>query len=105
MKKIMALLVAGGMIMGCEKTTKNGDTVLIDFAGYLGTEQFAGGTATNFPLKLGSGMFIPGFEEQLIGKRVGDNVDVNVTFPEDYQATELAGKPVVFKVKINEVVK
>lgn len=80
-----------------------GDTVVIDFAGFLGEEQFEGGTAENFSLGLGSGTFIPGFEEQLVGHSAGEDVDVNVTFPEDYQAAELAGKPVVFRCKVHQV--
>ena len=88
----------------CEKTAKNGDTVVIDFAGFLGEEQFAGGTAENFPLKLGSGQFVPGFEEQLVGAKVGETRDVNITFPQDY-VPNLAGKDVVFKVTIKEIKK
>ena len=87
---------------GCEKVAKNGDTVVIDFAGFLGTEQFAGGTAENYPLKLGSGTFVPGFEEQLVGAKVGESRDVNITFPKDY-VPNLAGKDVVFKVTIKEI--
>lgn len=86
----------------CEKTAKNGDTVIIDFAGFLGTEQFAGGTAENYPLKLGSGQFVPGFEEQLVGAKVGETRDVNITFPKQY-VPELAGKDVVFKVTIKDI--
>lgn len=91
-------------LTGCEKTAKNGDTVVIDFAGFLGEEQFAGGTATDYPLKLGSGTFVPGFEEQLIGAKVGESRDINVTFPENYVPT-LAGKEVVFKVTVKEIKK
>lgn len=86
-----------------ERPAKEGDTVLLDYQGFLGDEQFEGGTAERFPLKLGSGMFIPGFEEQLIGVSTNEERDVNVTFPEDYQAEHLAGQPVVFKCKVHEV--
>ncbi|MBQ8088596.1 MAG: trigger factor [Clostridia bacterium] len=79
------------------------DQVNIDYAGFLGDEQFDGGTAQGHDLVLGSGSFIPGFEDQLVGAKVGDELDVNVTFPEDYHAEELAGKPVVFKVKVNSI--
>lgn len=80
-----------------------GHTVIIDFAGFLGDEQFEGGTSENYPLELGSGSFIPGFEEQLVGASEGDSVDVNVTFPENYHAENLAGKPVIFKCKVHKV--
>jgi len=89
-------------LAGCEKIAKNGDTVVIDFAGFLGEEQFKGGTATDYPLKLGSGTFVPGFEEQLIGAKVGESRDINITFPENY-VKELAGKDVVFKVTVKEI--
>ena len=82
---------------------ENGDTAVIDFEGFLDSEAFEGGKGENHPLEIGSGSFIPGFEEQLIGKKAGDETDVNVTFPDDYHAEDLAGKAVVFKVKIHEV--
>ena len=75
----------------------------IDYAGFDGDEQFDGGTAQNHELVLGSGSFIPGFEDQLVGAKVGDELDVNVTFPKEYHAENLAGKPVVFKVKVNGI--
>ncbi len=81
----------------------NGDTVNINFEGSVDGEVFEGGTGTDYDLVIGSGTFIPGFEEQLIGKKTDEEVDVNVTFPEDYQAEELAGKEAVFNVKINEI--
>jgi trigger factor len=104
MKKIMGIVALCGVaaLAGCEKTAKNGDTVVIDFAGYLGEEQFAGGTANDYPLKLGSGTFVPGFEEQLIGAKVGESRDINITFPENY-VPNLAGKDVVFKVTVKEI--
>lgn len=100
----MSLMALCGVVAlaGCEKIAKNGDTVVIDFAGFLGEEQFKGGTATDYPLKLGSGTFVPGFEEQLIGAKVGESRDINITFPENY-VKELAGKDVVFKVTVKEI--
>ena len=86
-----------------EGKAKEGDTVIIDFEGFDGDKAFAGGKAENYSLELGSHSFIPGFEEALIGVKSGDEKDVNVTFPEDYHAEELKGKPVVFKVKVHEV--
>lgn len=82
---------------------QNGDTVVIDYAGFLGEEQFEGGTSENYSLELGSHTFIPGFEEQLVGAVAGQDVDVNVTFPEAYHAPDLAGKAVVFKCKVHAV--
>ena len=79
------------------------DTTLIDFTGYVDGEAFEGGTAENYSLNIGSGTFIPGFEEQIIGVKVGEEKDVNVTFPEEYHAENLAGKPATFKVKVNEI--
>ncbi|KIX89938.1 trigger factor [Staphylococcus microti] len=80
-----------------------GDTVNLDFDGYVDGEQFEGGQAEGYDLEVGSGSFIPGFEEQLVGLTVGGEKDVEVTFPEEYHANELAGKPATFKVKINEI--
>ena len=88
-----------------DRKSENGDTVIIDFEGSVDGEVFSGGTAENFELKLGSGQFIPGFEEQLEGKDAGEDVDVKVTFPEDYHAEELAGKEALFKCKIHEIKK
>ena len=82
-----------------EREAKNGDTVVIDFEGFLDGTPFDGGKGEGHSLELGSGSFIPGFEEQLVGAKAGDEKDLNVTFPEDYHASELAGKPVIFKVK------
>lgn len=86
-----------------EEAAQNNDTVVIDFEGFKDDEPFEGGKGDNYPLELGSGSFIPGFEEQLVGTKSGDEVEVNVTFPEDYHASDLAGQPVVFKVKVHEV--
>lgn len=82
---------------------EEGDTVVIDFEGFVDDEPFEGGKAENYSLELGSGTFIPGFEDQLIGTAAGDEKEVKVTFPEEYHAEELAGKPAVFKVKVHEV--
>jgi trigger factor len=82
---------------------ETGDTVIIDYAGFLGEEQFEGGTAEKHSLEIGSNTFIPGFEDGLIGKSLGEDVEINVTFPEEYHSPDLAGKEVVFKVKINEI--
>lgn len=85
------------------RPTQLGDEVIIDYAGFCEGEQFQGGTAENQPLTLGSGRFIPGFEEQLVGKEIGEEVSVMVTFPEEYHAPNLAGKPAEFKCKIHEI--
>ena len=90
-------------IIEVERAAALGDTVNIDYMGFVGDEQFAGGTATEQDLELGSNMFIPGFEDQLVGAKSGDNVDVKVTFPEEYHAEDLAGKEAVFKVKVHTV--
>lgn len=86
-----------------EGTVENGDTAVIDFKGFKDGEAFEGGEGENYPLEIGSGSFIPGFEEQVVGMKVGEEKDLNVTFPEDYQAKELAGADVVFKVKVHEI--
>ncbi|HLO10901.1 MAG TPA: trigger factor [Pseudoneobacillus sp.] len=86
-----------------EGTAENGDTVVIDFEGFVDGEAFEGGKAENYSLELGSGSFIPGFEEQLVGTATGESKDVEVSFPEEYHATELAGKPAVFKVTLHEI--
>ena len=80
-----------------------GDTAVIDFEGFVDGVAFEGGKGENHPLEIGSHSFIDTFEDQLVGKNAGDEVEVNVTFPEQYQAADLAGKPAVFKVKINEI--
>ncbi|HCN74653.1 trigger factor [Pseudolactococcus plantarum] len=86
-----------------EDAAANGDTVVIDFEGKVDGVAFDGGTAENHSLELGSGSFIPGYEEQLVGHKAGETVEVNVTFPEDYQAEDLAGKAAVFTTTIHEV--
>lgn len=82
---------------------ENGDTVVLDFEGFVDGEAFEGGKAENHTLELGSGSFIPGFEEQLVGVKTGESKDVEVTFPEEYHAAELAGKPATFKVTVHEI--
>ncbi len=86
-----------------DRPVKEGDTAVIDFEGFVDGVAFDGGKAENHSLEIGSHSFIDTFEDQLVGKNAGDEVEVNVTFPEQYQAADLAGKPAVFKVKINEI--
>ena len=86
-----------------DKAAENDDIVVMDFEGSIDGVPFEGGAAENYSLTLGTKMFIPGFEDQLLGHKAGDEVDVNVSFPEDYHAAELAGKPALFKVKIHEI--
>lgn len=86
-----------------DRAAKNGDTVILDFDGYIDGEPLEGGKADNFTLELGSSSFIPGFEEDLVGLKKGDEKELNLKFPDEYQAKEIAGKPVLFKVKIHEV--
>lgn len=108
MKKVISAFAICGAIFltPCDSNAgaQNGDTVIIDFAGYKDGVAFAGGTATNFPLVLGSGQFVSGFEEQLVGMEQGETRDINITFPENYYP-ELAGQDVVFTVTVNEIVK
>ncbi|WP_270941546.1 trigger factor [Romboutsia lituseburensis] len=86
-----------------DRAIENGDTAVIDFEGFENGVAFEGGKGENYSLAIGSNTFIPGFEEQLVGKKAGEEVEVNVTFPEEYHAENLAGKPVVFNVKVNDV--
>ena len=86
-----------------DRAAQNGDDVVIDFEGFKDNVAFEGGKAEKFTLTLGSGQFIPGFEDQIIGHNIGDEFDINVTFPEDYGAADLAGAPVVFKIKLHEI--
>ena len=106
MKKLASILGICGafMLTACDSNAgaKNGDTVIIDFAGYDNGVQFEGGTAENYPLTLGSGQFVPGFEDQLVGAKVGEQRDVNIRFPDNYVPT-LAGHEVVFKVTVKEI--
>lgn len=91
------------LVLKEDKPAEKGDTVVIDYKGSVDGEEFDGGSAENYSLELGSGSFIPGFEDQLIGHNADEDVDVNVTFPEDYHAKNLAGKDALFKVKIHEI--
>lgn len=91
------------MITVEDRAVQDGDTTIIDYKGFVGENQFEGGTADNQELVIGSNRFIPGFEAQLIGKNIGEEVDVNVTFPTPYHSDELAGKEAIFKVKINGI--
>ena len=86
-----------------DRAAQNGDEVNIDFEGFVDDVAFEGGKGEGYPLKLGSGQFIPGFEDQIVGKNAGDEFDVNVTFPEDYGVDTLSGKPAVFKCKLNSI--
>ena len=86
-----------------DRAVQDKDQTVIDFEGFVDGVAFEGGKGENYPLTIGSGTFIPGFEEQLIGKNIGEETDVNVTFPEDYQAEDLAGKPALFKVTVKEI--
>lgn len=86
-----------------DRAAQNDDIVVFDFDGYVDGEQFEGGKAEDYSLKLGSGQFIPGFEDQIVGKKTDEEFDVNVTFPEDYHAEELKGKEAVFKCKLHEI--
>lgn len=86
-----------------DRAAENGDTVVIDFEGFIDEKAFEGGKGESYSLELGSGQFIPGFEDQIVGHNTEDEFDVNVEFPAEYQAEELAGKPAVFKVKLHEI--
>ena len=94
---------AGRMIDVDDRAAQNGDTANINFEGFADGVAFEGGKGEDYPLILGAGQFIPGFEEQIVGKAIGEEFDVNVTFPEEYHAPELAGKPAVFKCKLNSL--
>ena len=86
-----------------EGKVENGDIAIIDFEGFKDGVAFDGGKGENYSLEIGSNTFIPGFEEQIIGMEVGEEKDINLSFPEDYHAEDLKGAPVVFKVKVNEI--
>jgi len=94
---------AGRMIDVDDRAAQDGDTANINFEGFADGVAFEGGKGEDYPLILGAGQFIPGFEEQIVGKAIGEEFDVNVTFPEEYHAPELAGKPAVFKCKLNSL--
>ena len=86
-----------------DRPVENGDIVVFDFEGFVDGVAFPGGKAEEYELEIGSGSFIPGFEEQMVGVKIGEDAEVNVTFPEDYHAPELAGKAAVFKIKVHEI--
>jgi trigger factor len=91
------------VVTGDDATVENGDTVIIDFKGFVDDVAFEGGEADNYSLEIGSGVFIPGFEEQIVGMKKGEEKDINVSFPEQYHVATLAGKPAVFQVKLNDI--
>ncbi|ARF16257.1 trigger factor [Sporosarcina ureae] len=91
------------MVVKEDGVVENGDTATIDFEGFADGEAFEGGQSDNYELEVGSGSFIPGFEEQVVGMKTGEEKEIEITFPEEYHATELAGKPATFKVKVNEI--
>ena len=101
--ELKAMQQRNARLVVVDRPAEDGDTVVLDYEGWCEEKQFEGGTAENQTLILGSGQFIPGFEEQLVGCKAGDAKDVEVTFPEEYHAEELAGKPAVFKCRIHEV--
>ena len=101
--ELNVMLERNARLITVEREAKTGDTVVIDFEGFVDGVAFEGGKSENHSLKLGSNQFIPGFEDQLVGKKADDECDVNVTFPKEYHADELAGKEAVFKVKVHEV--
>ena len=102
-KELQSMATRNSRMVEVDRPAQDGDMVLIDYAGFVGDEQFEGGTAERQPLKLGSGTFIPGFEEQLIGASKDDDVEVKVTFPEEYHSEDLAGKDAIFKCKVHEI--
>ena len=102
-KELESMRKRNARMIVAERAAEDGDTVILDYAGFVGDDQFEGGTAESQELKLGSGMFIPGFEEQLIGVKAGEQKDVKVTFPEEYHAENLAGKDAVFHCTVHEV--
>jgi len=104
-QEIKQLLGKNSQLEPKEGPITDGDTAIFDFEGFLEGVSFEGGKAENYSLEIGSGQFIPGFEAQMIGLNIGDKKDLEVTFPENYQAENLAGKPVVFKVLVHEIKK
>ncbi|QMS85757.1 trigger factor [Candidatus Xianfuyuplasma coldseepsis] len=103
-KEIAKLLEQNAeLVLKEEGNLENGDTAIFDFEGFVDGEAFDGGKAENYELKIGSGQFIPGFENQMVGMAIGEEKDINVTFPENYQAENLKGKDAIFKVKLHEM--
>ncbi len=101
--ELKEMATRGARLVSADKGLESGDTAVIDYEGFDNGVAFEGGKGENYSLVIGSNTFIPGFEDQLIGKKAGEEVEVNVTFPEKYHAPNLAGKPVVFNVKVNDV--
>ena len=104
-EKIERARLRASRLVPVERPVENDDTVTLDYAGSVDGELFQGGSAENYDLKIGSGSFIPGFEEQVIGHEIGENFDINVTFPEEYHSEDLAGKEAVFNITIHEIKK
>ncbi|MEG0662764.1 MAG: trigger factor, partial [Anaerovoracaceae bacterium] len=102
-KEMENLRKKNARMISVDRPVQDGDMILLDYEGYVDEEQFEGGTAENFPLKIGSGSFIPGFEEQLVGGVKDGDVEVKVTFPTEYHAEALAGKEAIFKCHIHEI--
>ena len=102
-KELEALQKRNARLVVADRKAKDGDTVILNYSGFVGEEKFEGGTAENQTLVLGSKTFIPGFEEQLIGACAGEEKEVKVTFPQDYHSEDLAGKEAIFKCKVHEV--
>ena len=102
-EEIKKLQQRNSRMISVERPVKEGDMVVLDYQGFVGEDTFEGGTAERYPLKVGSNTFIPGFEEQLVGVELGSDVEVKVTFPEEYHAEDLAGKEAVFKCHIHEI--
>ena len=102
-EEIKKLQQRNSRMITVERPVKEGDMVVIDYQGFVGEDTFEGGTAERYPLKVGSNTFIPGFEEQLVGVELGSDVEVKVTFPEEYHAEDLAGKEAVFKCHVHEI--
>ena len=102
-KEISNMADRNSRMVEVDRPVQDGDTVLIDYAGFVGDDQFEGGTAERYPLQIGSGTFIPGFEDQLIGAKKDEDVEVKVTFPEEYHSEDLAGKEAIFKCKVHEI--
>ncbi|MBF8984776.1 trigger factor [Lutibacter sp. B2] len=102
-KEIEDMRERNSRLIAVEREVQDGDTIIMDYAGFVGEEQFEGGTAEKQTLVIGSGQFIPGFEEQLVGVKMGEEVEVKVAFPTEYHAKDLAGKDATFKVTVHEV--
>lgn len=106
LKKLFGIAAISTALLACSESdarvAKMGDTLIIDFVGYMNGEEFPGGRAESYPLMLGSNAFVPGFESQLVGMAAGETKDINLTFPMNYYP-DMAGKPVMFKVSVREI--